>query len=60
MGTSSGITFFISPQARYQHFDNGCAAIILIGIMGFGSDVILGLLGQLLFPWNQLKRADKN
>jgi NitT/TauT family transport system permease protein len=53
IGTSSGITFFITQQARYQHFDNVYAAIILIGIIGFGSDVLLGRLARRLFPWDR-------
>ena len=52
IGTSSGITFFITQQARYQHFDNVYASIILIGIIGFGSDVLFGRLGRRLFPWD--------
>lgn len=53
IGTSSGITFFITQQARYQHFDKVYAAIILIGIIGFGSDVLLGRLARRLFPWDR-------
>ena len=53
IGTSSGITYFITQQARYQHFDNVYAAITLIGIVGFGSDVLLGRLGRRLFPWDR-------
>ncbi|HTJ97218.1 MAG TPA: ABC transporter permease [Rhodocyclaceae bacterium] len=59
IGTSSGITFFITQQARYQHFENVYAAIIIIGIIGFGSDLVLEKLGRKLFPWDQAsqKRA---
>lgn len=53
IGTSSGITWYITQQARYQHFENVYAAIILIGIIGFGSDLLLGRLGRKLFPWDQ-------
>lgn len=53
IGTSSGITFFITQQARYQHFDNVYAAIVLIGVIGFGSDLLLARLGRRLFPWDQ-------
>ena len=53
IGTSSGITYFITQQARYQHFDKVYAAIILIGVIGFGSDVLLGRLGRRLFPWDR-------
>lgn len=52
IGTSSGITWFITQQARYQHFDNVYAAIVIIGIIGFGSDLLLGRLGRKLFPWD--------
>jgi NitT/TauT family transport system permease protein len=51
VGTSSGITFFITQQARYQHFDNVYAAILVLGIVGFGSDALLARLGRWLFPW---------
>ncbi|WP_287066834.1 MULTISPECIES: ABC transporter permease subunit [Ramlibacter] len=53
IGTSSGITFFITQQARYQHFENVYAAIAIIGVIGFGSDLLLGLLGRRLFPWDR-------
>jgi NitT/TauT family transport system permease protein len=53
IGTSTGITWFITQQARYQHFDNVYAAIALIGIIGFGSDLVLERLGRKLFPWDR-------
>ena len=53
IGTSSGITFFITQQARYQHFENVYAAIVIIGVIGFGSDLLLQRLGRRLFPWDQ-------
>lgn len=53
IGTSSGITWFITQQARYQHFENVYAAIIIIGIIGFGSDLLLERLGRRLFPWDR-------
>lgn len=53
IGTSSGITWFITQQARYQHFDNVYAAIMMIGIIGFGTDILLGKLGRRLFPWDR-------
>jgi NitT/TauT family transport system permease protein len=55
IGTSSGITFFITQQARYQHFENVYAAIIIIGIIGFGSDLLLGALGRKMFPWDRTR-----
>ena len=53
IGTSSGITWFITQQARYQHFDNVYAAIIIIGIIGLGGDLILAKLSKYLFPWDR-------
>ncbi len=53
IGTSSGITWFITQQARYQHFDNVYAAIIIIGIIGLGGDLLLAVLSKRLFPWDR-------
>ncbi len=53
IGTSSGITWFITQQARYQHFENVYAAIVIIGVIGFGSDLLLETLGRKLFPWDR-------
>ena len=53
IGTSSGITWFITQQARYQHFANVYAAIIIIGIIGLGTDMVLALAGRRLFPWDR-------
>jgi NitT/TauT family transport system permease protein len=53
IGTSSGITFFITQQARYQHFDNVYAAIAMIGVIGLGIDLLLAWLGRRLFPWDR-------
>ena len=52
IGTSSGITWFITQQARYQHFDNVYAAIMMIGILGLGMDLLLARLGRRLVPWD--------
>lgn len=51
IGTSSGITWFITQQARYKNFDNVFAAIMMIGIMGLVIDLILAYFGKRLFPW---------
>lgn len=53
IGTSSGITWFITQQARYKNFDNVYAAIIMIGIIGVVSDLLLARLGKRLFPWEK-------
>ncbi|HEY4972123.1 MAG TPA: hypothetical protein VII41_00865, partial [Steroidobacteraceae bacterium] len=53
IGTTSGITWFITQQARYQHFANVYAGIAMIGIIGLGTDMLLAMLGRRLFPWDR-------
>ncbi len=53
IGTTTGITWFITQQARYQHFDNVFAAIMMIGIIGLSSDLLLAMLGKKLFPYDR-------
>lgn len=56
VGTMSGITYFINQQARYRNFDNVYAAIAMIGIIGFTSDLFLAWLGRVIFPWKRKTR----
>jgi len=51
IGTSSGITWFITQQARYKNFENVYAAIMIIGIIGVTCDLFLAWLGKRLFRW---------
>ncbi len=51
VGTSSGITWFINQQAKYRIYDNVFAAIIMIGVIGLLTDMLLAWLGQRLFPY---------
>jgi NitT/TauT family transport system permease protein len=51
VGTTTGITYFINQQARYRNYPNVYAGIILIGLIGLGSDLLLSRLGRHLFPW---------
>ena len=53
VGTSSGITWFITQQARYKNFENVYAAIMIIGFIGVATDLFLAWLGRRLFPWEQ-------
>ena len=53
IGTSSGITWFITQQARYKNFDNVFAAIIMIGLFGLITDLILARFGKSLFKWHR-------
>ncbi|RKG36304.1 ABC transporter permease [Acinetobacter guerrae] len=57
IGTTSGITWFITQQARYQNFDNVYAAILIIGVIGLLTDVILMKIGQHLFKWKSGARV---
>ncbi|CAN5521996.1 hypothetical protein BH10PLA1_BH10PLA1_13110 [soil metagenome] len=62
IGEKSGLSRFISQQARYQHYDNVYAGIILIGMIGLITDQLLQFIGQFLFPWqakpiNSLSRS---
>ncbi|OJU90121.1 MAG: nitrate ABC transporter permease [Acinetobacter sp. 38-8] len=53
IGATSGITWFITQQARYQNFDNVYAAILIIGVIGIVCDLILMKLGTRLFKWKK-------
>lgn len=53
IGATSGITWFITQQARYQNFDNVYAAILIIGVIGIVCDLILMKLGARLFKWKK-------
>jgi len=53
IGASSGITWFITQQARYKNFDNVFAAIMIIGIIGLTTDLILAALSKRIFPWQR-------
>ncbi|KKW80175.1 nitrate ABC transporter permease [Acinetobacter sp. AG1] len=53
IGATSGITWFITQQARYQNFDNVYAAILIIGVIGIACDLILMKLGARLFKWKK-------
>ena len=53
IGASSGITWFITQQARYKNFDNVFAAIMIIGIIGLTTDLILAALSRRMFPWQR-------
>ncbi|MEJ2466713.1 MAG: ABC transporter permease subunit [Candidatus Thiodiazotropha sp.] len=57
IGTSSGITWFITQQARYKNFENVYAAIIMIGIIGLSTDLLLAWLGRRMFPWQRVAKA---
>ena len=59
VGTMSGITYFINQQARYRNFDNVYAAIAMIGIIGFTTDLLLAALGRVLFPWKRPRAASR-
>lgn len=57
VGTSTGITWFINQQAKYRIYENVYAAIILIGFIGFGTDLFLAWLGKNIFVWQEGKES---
>jgi len=57
VGTTSGITYFINQQARYRNYENVYAAIMIIGLVGLSSDLVLARIGKGLFPWRQQSNA---
>ncbi len=57
VGTMSGITLFLTQQARWRHYDNVYAGILMIGFIGFGTDLLLAKLGTVLFPWKRARGA---
>jgi NitT/TauT family transport system permease protein len=57
IGVSSGITFFINQQAKYRAYDRVFASIILIGLIGLTTDLLLASIGRQLFPWMRTSRA---
>ena len=59
IGTSSGITWFITQQARYKNFDNVYAAIMIIGIIGLATDLLLAYFGKRLFPWDKQSKGGR-
>lgn len=59
IGTSSGITWFITQQARYKNFDNVFAGILIIGIIGLVTDLLLAWLGRRIFPWQRTAEAGR-
>jgi len=57
IGVCSGITFFINQQAKYRAYDKVFASIILIGLIGLSTDVVLASIGRQLFPWQRSART---
>jgi NitT/TauT family transport system permease protein len=57
IGASSGITWFITQQARYKNFENVYAAIMMIGFIGITTDLLLAWLSRRIFPWQRGAKA---
>src|SRR3954468_9511144 len=56
IGVSSGITYFINQQAKYRAYERVFASIILIGLIGLATDLVLASLGRQIFPWLRTAR----
>jgi len=57
VGTSTGISWFINQQAKYRVFENVYAAILVLGFIGLGTDMILAAIGRSLFAWEDGKHS---
>jgi len=57
IGEKTGLSLFISQQAKYFNYANVYAGIILIGLIGLITDQTLQFFGRFLFPW-QAKPVD--
>jgi NitT/TauT family transport system permease protein len=57
VGTSTGISWFINQQAKYRMFENVYAAILVLGFIGLGTDMILAAIGRELFAWEDGRRS---
>ncbi|MDK2858032.1 MAG: NitT/TauT family transport system permease protein [Verrucomicrobiota bacterium] len=57
VGTTTGISWFINQQAKYRAFDNVYAAILVLGFIGLGTDMILAAVGRSLFAWERGERG---
>lgn len=53
IGAKSGISAFLYQSQRYKQFDNVYAAIIMIGLIGLSTDLLLGYIGKHIFPWKK-------
>jgi NitT/TauT family transport system permease protein len=51
IGVKSGLTEFIETQGRWRNFDQVYPVIMLIGLIGFGSDQLLSRLSRTFFPY---------
>jgi len=51
IGEMSGITEFINQNGKFRNYPNVFTGIIVLGMLGFLTDQILGWLGTKLFPW---------
>jgi NitT/TauT family transport system permease protein len=57
IGEMSGISAFLYQQQRYRHFENVYAGIVMIGMIGLGTDLVLKAVGRYLFPWESGNRT---
>ncbi len=58
IGTSTGITWFINQQAKYRIYENVYAAILMIGVIGLATDMVLAWIGRNVFVWNGGRRNE--
>ncbi|MFX0132750.1 MAG: ABC transporter permease [Candidatus Hodarchaeota archaeon] len=51
VGASTGIGYFIIKAQRYLMIPQIFSAMLLIGIIGMGTDILLAKLNRKMFPW---------
>jgi NitT/TauT family transport system permease protein len=57
IGEMSGITEFINQNGKFRNYPNVFTGIIILGVLGFLTDQLLGWLGHRLFPWQLRRKA---
>ena len=52
VGARSGIGFYIIKSQRYLMVPQIFAAMIIIGVLGMSTDLLMGAAHRWLFPWS--------
>lgn len=57
VGATSGLGYYIMKAQRYLLIPQVFAAMLLIGLLGMLTDMLMSVLGAVLFPWVDRKRG---
>jgi NitT/TauT family transport system permease protein len=55
-GSDGGLGFLIAQAQRFLRTDELFVGILTFGVIGLVTDLLLRMLGRLLFPWDQASR----